>query len=555
MSSTNKQEGSNKRIKITVQMKREIIEKRERGVNVADLARTYNRSTSTICTILKNKDKIKEVDASKGVTRISTQRLRILDDVERLLLRWINEKQLQGDAINENIICQKAKAIFADLVKRTPGSSTSEEEVFKASRGWFEKFKRRTGIHSVARHGEAASSDLKTAKNFIRDFKKMSEGYLPQQVFSCGETSLFWKKMPRRTYIMTEENALLGHKPMRDQLRLLFCANASGDLKIKPLLVYHTETPRAFKKCNVQKSRLNVMWRSNDKAKMTRDIITNWMNEVFGPFVKKYLLEMNLPLRVLLVMDDAPAHPVGLQDDLLEEFNFIRIQFLPSNIASLLQPMNQLVISNFKKLYIKILFEHCFEMTEGTSLTLREFWRDHFHVVACLRIIDQAWEGVTKRTLNFAWKKIWPESFVERVFEGFETGSVDPIINDIVSLANIMGLEVDSNDIDELVEETRADHQDDNRELTNEQFSEVQRLSKQEAAEQTSETANQQSSGGIKEMLRAWETVASYVEKHHPNKTVTMRAVNLFNDNVVSHFHQILKQKQMSLDSFLVKKN
>ncbi|PNF13681.1 hypothetical protein B7P43_G16673 [Cryptotermes secundus] len=73
-------------------MKRKIIEKRERGVSVADLARTYNRSTSTICTILKNKDKIKEMDVSKGVTRISIQRLRMLDDVERLLLIWINEK-------------------------------------------------------------------------------------------------------------------------------------------------------------------------------------------------------------------------------------------------------------------------------------------------------------------------------------------------------------------------------------------------------------------------------------------------------------------------------
>ncbi|PNF29693.1 hypothetical protein B7P43_G13060 [Cryptotermes secundus] len=46
------------------------------------LAHTYNQSTSTICTILKNKDKIKEIDASEGVARISMQRLRILDDVE-----------------------------------------------------------------------------------------------------------------------------------------------------------------------------------------------------------------------------------------------------------------------------------------------------------------------------------------------------------------------------------------------------------------------------------------------------------------------------------------
>ncbi|PNF29464.1 hypothetical protein B7P43_G04543 [Cryptotermes secundus] len=169
------QQDSHKRIKITLELKRKIIEKRERGVSVADLARTYNRSTSTICTILKNKDKIKEIDASKGVTRISAQRLRVLDDVERLLLIWINEKQLQGDTINENIICEKAKVMFADLVKKTPGSSMAKEGAFKGSRGWFEKFKRRTGIHRVVGYSEAASSDTKAAENFIGDFKSLSE--------------------------------------------------------------------------------------------------------------------------------------------------------------------------------------------------------------------------------------------------------------------------------------------------------------------------------------------------------------------------------------------
>lgn len=558
MSPKKKSQGNgHKRLKITIEMKHQIIEKRERGVSVADLARTYNRSTSTISTILKNKEKIKEIDASQGVTRISAQRSRILDDVERLLLIWINEKQLQGDTINENIICEKAKMIFADLIQKTPGSSTAEEEVFKGSRGWFEKFKRRTGIHSVVRHGEAASSDTKAAENFIGDFKKLidSEGYLPQQVFNCDETGLFWKKMPKRTYITAEENALPGHKPMKDRLTLLFCANASGDLKIKPLLVYHSETPRAFNKYKIQKSRLNVMWRSNRKAWVTRDLFTEWIKEAFGPSVKKYLLEMNLPLHVLLVMDNAPGHPPGLQDDLPEEFKFIKIQFLPPNTTPLLQPMDQRVISNFKKLYTKALFEHCFRVTEETNLTLRDFWKNHFHIVACLKMIEKAWEGVTKRTLTSAWKKLWPESVVECDFEGFETVPVEPVVNEIVSLATIMGLEVDCSDIEELVEEHTQ-------ELTTEELMELHCVSQQEVLEESlSEeeevTEKQQSSAEIREMLKAWETVTSYTEKHHPNKEVAMRAANLFNDNAVSHFRQILKrrQKQTTLDSFLVKNN
>jgi hypothetical protein len=52
-----------------------------------------------------------------------------------------------------------------------------------------------------------------------------------------------------------------------------------------------------------------------------------------------------------------------------------------------------------------------------------------------------------------------------------------------------------------------------------------------------------------------WETVQKFVGKHHPSKTVAVRAMNLFNDNAMSYFREILKrrQKQALLDRFLVK--
>lgn len=50
-------------------------------MSVAHLARTYSRSISTICPIVKNKDKIKKMDALKGASRMSTKRLPIFDNV------------------------------------------------------------------------------------------------------------------------------------------------------------------------------------------------------------------------------------------------------------------------------------------------------------------------------------------------------------------------------------------------------------------------------------------------------------------------------------------
>nr|XP_033807654.1 tigger transposable element-derived protein 1-like [Geotrypetes seraphini] len=549
--------GTKKKQMITVEVKKEIIQKHEGGMRVADLARCYNKSTSTICTILKKKEKIRWLDAAKGVTRVSKQRPPVLEDVEKLLLVWLNEKQLAGDIVTENIICEKAKALYTDLVARRPAVPAGNEEGFKASRGWFYNFKRRSGIHSVVRQGEAASLDAQAAEAFAAEFQALivSECYLPQQVFNCNETGLFWRKMPKRTYITAEENALLGHKPMKDHLTLLFCANASGDFKVKPLLVYHSENPRAFKKCKVQKSQLNVMWRSNSKAWVTRILFIEWINEVFGPAVKKYLLEKKLPLKVLLIMDNGPAHPPGLEDNLLEEFEFIKVKFLPPNTTPLLQPMDQQVISNFKKLYAKALFQQCFEVTDGTNLTLREFWKNHFHIVHCLKIINKAWDGVTKKTLNSAWRKLWSDCVLDYDLEGFAQEQEPPIVNEIVSLGTTLGLDMNEDDIQELMEERGQELTTD--ELMDLNLVQQQEFMKEISSEEEEEKKMEESltSNEIREMLKMWERVQNVVEKHHPNKAVAMRAMNLFNDNAMSHFREILKrkQKQLSLDRFLAK--
>ena len=53
---------------MSIELKREIIEKNEQSVQVADLARQYGRSTSKICTLLKQKDSIKGITPAKAKT-------------------------------------------------------------------------------------------------------------------------------------------------------------------------------------------------------------------------------------------------------------------------------------------------------------------------------------------------------------------------------------------------------------------------------------------------------------------------------------------------------
>ena len=62
--------------------------------------------------------------------------------------------------------------------------------------------------------------------------------------------------MPNRTYINKEEKSMPGHKPMKGRTTILVYVKANGDCKIKPLVIYHLENPRIFKRNKVMKNKL-----------------------------------------------------------------------------------------------------------------------------------------------------------------------------------------------------------------------------------------------------------------------------------------------------------
>ena len=63
--------------------------------------------------------------------------------------------------MEDRAICGKAKELYADLLKELLGMSAQDVKS-KASRGWFEKFKKRTS--SCVCQGEVASFDVLAAE-------------------------------------------------------------------------------------------------------------------------------------------------------------------------------------------------------------------------------------------------------------------------------------------------------------------------------------------------------------------------------------------------------
>ncbi|XP_050454180.1 tigger transposable element-derived protein 1-like [Cataglyphis hispanica] len=172
------------------------------------------------------------------------------------------------------LIQEKARHYFNQLKDLEPSSSSCSRNVtFSASNGWFAGFVQRYALHNVKIQGEAASADETAAMNYRKVLAEIIDdgGYCPDQIFNADETGLFWKKMPSRTLIAKSEKTASGFKAAKDRITLLLCSNASA-------------------------------W-------VTSAVFTTWFNDCFVPEVEKYMEEMGLPFKVLLIVDNAPGHP------------------------------------------------------------------------------------------------------------------------------------------------------------------------------------------------------------------------------------------------------
>lgn len=438
---------------ITLQTKLDVLKKADEGMRLKDLQNLFGLAASTVATIKKERENI--MASAKTATPLSAKlvtkhRPAIMEDMERLLALWIDDMRDREDSPMTNIAMQeKARSLFEDLVQkdieRAGPSGSVDHPSFTASKGWLERFKQRFNFHTITQSGEAASADKEAAKAYHATLLNIIEegGYSDQQVFNFDETGLYWKRMPKKTVISKEETKAPGHKPSKVRLTLLLGGNAAGDFAMKPLLIHFSENPRALK--NHAKSTLPVIYKHSRKAWMNRIIFQDWFTNYFAPAVKKYCAEKNIAHKALLLLDNAPAHPVNLSD--LSEH--IRVEYLPKNTTSLLQPMDQGVIATFKAYYLRRTFRRMIRAVDSDrNLSILQFWKD-FNIKDGIDMIAESWKEMKQSTMNAVWKKLWPECVNN--FTGFP--NVKPVVTDIVNIAHGAGMnEVDEEGVNEVLE-------------------------------------------------------------------------------------------------------
>lgn len=123
---------------------------------------------------------------------------------------------------------------------------------------------------------------------------------------------------------------------------------------------------------------------------MDSDIFKEWFENKFVPRVEKFLFSKNVSLEAVLLVDNCRSHKYL-------KCRSIEVLFLPPNMTSILQPMDQEIIMVIKLYYQQLLMDAVLE-AQKKDTTLIEFLKT-VHLDKVIYWLSAAWDRVRVETI------------------------------------------------------------------------------------------------------------------------------------------------------------
>ncbi|XP_036598361.1 jerky protein homolog-like [Trichosurus vulpecula] len=391
-----KMSGKRKRVVLTIKDKLDIIKKLEEGSSSKQLSVIYGIGETTVRDIRKNKEKIityaSNSDSTSLLAKRKSMKPSMYEELDRAMLEWFNQQRAKGNPVSGPICAKRAEFFFYAL---------GMDGDFNPSAGWLTRFKQRHSIREINIRGEKLNGDETAMDEFCSNFREFvqRENLQPEQIYNADETGLFWKCLPTRTSAVKGKFTASGRKLIEERVTVMCCANATGLHKLKLCVVGKAKKPRSFK--GTDTSNLPVSYFSQKGAWMDLSIFRQWFDKIFVPQVREYLRSKGLQEKAVLLLDNSPTHPN--ENVLRSDDGQIFVKYLPPNVASLIQPMDQGVIAVMKRHYRAGLLQNNLE--EGNDLKM--FWKK-LTLLDALYEISMAWNRVKPVTIIRAWDKIFP---------------------------------------------------------------------------------------------------------------------------------------------------
>ncbi|XP_055523048.1 jerky protein homolog-like [Wyeomyia smithii] len=385
---------------LTLAEKVRIIEEIEGGLGTHEsIGRKYGVAGSTVTRFLQNKSALRlklEQYQEHGIENRKTMKEQSFSLVEKALYVWILQQREAGIIVTSEILRAKAALLFGLIQER--GAYVNQNITF--SDGWARRFKHRFGLRVKRVVGEKVSADVLAYSNFkptiaMRiDSMQLKES----QIYNADESAIFFKLLASRTVVMSNERRAYGRKINKTRYTFMPCCNADGSNKLKLMFIDTAAKPRSLPTNDM----LPVEYYHSKKAWMTRELFRTWFFKHFVPAVRTFSTQQGLEPKALLVLDNCKTHYDG-GERLESDDGLIQIIYLPPNVTSECQPMDQSVINAIKTRYKRKLMLTL--VLENENLP----FQDRLKKITLLQSVNwlsEAWDEITPSTIRNSWKKL-----------------------------------------------------------------------------------------------------------------------------------------------------
>ncbi|CAM4606894.1 unnamed protein product [Caretta caretta] len=240
-------------------------------------------------------------------------------------------------------------------------------------------FRKRHGTSQIAVSGEKRSADSDAPQSYPAKLREIlqAEVYSEEQVYNADETGIYYKMLPDKTLaVRTDERKKKGYEQAKDCFTLLFCVNATGKHKLKPLCTGKSRMLRCFHHVNV--NCLPFLYKNSKNSWMTREIFEQWFFTKLAS-VQKRLRAKRLEEKAVLLLDNCPVHLPA--ERLRTRDGKMWVEYLPKNITSKIQPLDQGVIAIFKQHYRWNLEQQMIESELSVTIFLKKLTiKDFFYI-------------------------------------------------------------------------------------------------------------------------------------------------------------------------------
>lgn len=536
-----------KRVVVTMEQKLNAIQRLENGESVKLISEEFGVGKSTVKDWRQNKKAIQDfctqIESEKVLSSRRTLKKPINEQVDDALWLWFIQERRKGTPLTGPILKQKAEMLH---------SKFENGGKFAASDGWFYRWKKRHGVHFLSVCGEKLSANPDAAEQWKSELEDLikKEGLQPEQVYNMDETGLNYKRLPDKTFARNNEKSAAGFKMNKERVTVAVCSNSSGTHKLPLLVIGKSKKPRAFKNINV--TSLPVTYKNQRSAWMDSYIFKDWFINDFVPKVTKHLKSLKLPVKAVLVLDNAPTHPENIE---CEEEPGIKCIFLPPHVTSIVQPMDQGVIECLKRRYKTKLLSEILAKMEFDGKSLIDALKA-VNIKDVILMVAAAFHEIPSSTFVKSWRKAWPD--IEKIVESSsndicleddvpknETADLEEnvsLLNDLRKLPNLNDVQLQ--DVQEWVIE--GDDDLENEMLTDDQIVQAVINEDEEEEELDLEEDDEETKISHAEGREALQLAADYIEQQSESSAVDVMFIKKWRDYAFKKSMENKKQKKIT---------